>query len=52
MEPYRTRSLYLAAIDDTITAKGFPQPNPAYDVNLKSGARAPASTDQATGPGA
>jgi small-conductance mechanosensitive channel len=36
MEPYRIRSLYLSAIDDTITRCGFPQPNPAYDVNLKS----------------
>jgi potassium efflux system protein len=36
MEPYRVRSLYLSAIDDTITRCGFPQPNPAYDVNLKS----------------
>ena len=42
MEPYRTRSAYLAAIDDTITKCGFPQPNPAYDVNLK-GAVPPAA---------
>ena len=28
MEPYRTRSAYLSAIDDTITRCGFPQPNP------------------------
>ena len=35
LEPYRVRSLYLSAIDDTITRCGFPQPNPAYDVNLK-----------------
>ncbi len=38
MEPYRTRSAYLTAIDDTITRCGFPQPNPAYDVNLKGDA--------------
>ena len=37
MEPYRTRSAYLSAIDDTIARCGFPQPNPAYDVNLKGG---------------
>jgi len=36
MEPYRIRSLYLSAIDDTITRCGFPQPNPAYDVNVKA----------------
>jgi small-conductance mechanosensitive channel len=41
MEPYRIRSLYLSAIDDTITRCGFPQPNPAYDVTLK-GASPPA----------
>lgn len=35
MEPYRIRSLYLSAIDDAITRCGFPQPNPAYDVNVK-----------------
>ncbi len=41
MEPYRTRSAYLAAIDDTITRCGFPQPNPAYDVNVKNAAPPP-----------
>ena len=42
MEPYRIRSLYLSAIDDAITRCGFPQPNPAYDVNVK-GAPDPAA---------
>ena len=41
MEPYRIRSAYLSAIDDTIARCGFPQPNPAYDVNLKGAAPAP-----------
>jgi small-conductance mechanosensitive channel len=44
MEPYRTRSAYLAAIDDTITRSGFAQPNPAYDVNLRSAVPPPTST--------
>ena len=41
MEPYRVRSLYLSAIDDTIARCGFPQPNPAYDVSLKGAAPVP-----------
>ena len=41
MEPYRIRSAYLSAIDDTIARCGFPQPNPAYDVNLKGAAPVP-----------
>ena len=40
MEPYRTRSAYLSAIDETITRCGFPQPNPAYDLNVKGTAPA------------
>ena len=44
MEPYRTRSAYLAAIDDTITRCGFPQPNPAYDVSLTGTAPLGAAT--------
>lgn len=41
MEPYRVRSLYLSAIDDTITRCGFPQPNPAYDVTVRGAAVTP-----------
>lgn len=36
MEPYRVRSLYLAAIDDAITRAGFSQPNPAYDLTVRN----------------
>jgi len=44
MEPYRTRSAYLAAIDDAITKCAFPQPNPAYDVTLTGTATLGAAT--------
>ena len=50
MEPYRTRSAYLAAIDDTITKCGFSQPNPAYDVNLTSTVPLAATTVRAGSP--